>query len=82
MVKNLGDGWLKSIVVENKVVLNFDFRNGAKRSGHLDHLLQSYGQIYFDIFQEKLVYSGLSKTKIVSWRICIGLLVAFGSNWE
>ena len=32
-----------------------------KKSGHLDHLLQSYGQIYFDIFQQRLVYSGLSK---------------------
>ena len=65
--KNLGNGWSKSIVLENKVVLNFDFRHGAKKSGHLDHLLQSYGQIYFDIFYEKLVSSGFlparTKTK-------------------
>ena len=29
-VKNLGNGWSKSIVLENKVVINFDFRHGAK----------------------------------------------------
>ena len=34
--QNLGDGWSKSIVLENKGVLNFDFRNGAKKLGHLD----------------------------------------------
>ena len=28
---------------ENKVVINFDFRHEAKKSGHLDHTLQSYG---------------------------------------
>ena len=61
MVKNLGNGWSKSIVVEIKEVLHFDFRNEAKKSGHLDHLLQGYGQIYFDIFQQRLVYSGLSQ---------------------
>ena len=33
-----------------RVVINFDFRHGAKKSVHLDHLLQSYGQIYFNIF--------------------------------
>ena len=26
-----------------KVVINFNFRHGAKKSGHLDHMLQSYG---------------------------------------
>ena len=30
--------------------INFDVRNGAKKLGHLDHPLQSYGQIYFNIF--------------------------------
>ena len=49
--KNLGNGWSKSIVLENKVVVNFDFRHGAKKSGHLDHPLQSYGQIYVNIFR-------------------------------
>ena len=44
--KNLGTSWSKSIVLENKVFINFDFRNGAKKSGHLDHSLQSYGQTY------------------------------------
>ena len=48
--KNLGDGWPKSIVLENKVVIDFDFRHGAKKSGFLNHPLQSYGQIYFNIF--------------------------------
>ena len=28
-VKKFGNGWSKSIVLENKVVLNFDFRNEA-----------------------------------------------------
>ena len=28
---------------ENKVIINFDFRRGAKKSGHLDYPLQSYG---------------------------------------
>ena len=37
------NGWSKSIVLENKVVINFDFRSGAKKSGHLDYPLQSYG---------------------------------------
>ena len=31
--------------LEMKVVINFDFWHGAKKSGHLDHPLQSYGQI-------------------------------------
>ena len=30
-------------VLENKVATNFDFRSGAKKSGHLDYPLQSYG---------------------------------------
>ena len=33
----LRNGWSKSIVLENKVVINFDFRSRAKKSGHLDH---------------------------------------------
>ena len=41
--KDLGSGWSKSVVLENKAVLNFDFRNGAKKLGPLDHPLQSYG---------------------------------------
>ena len=43
--KNLGTGWSKSIVLENKVVINFDFRHGAKKSGRLDHTLQSYSYL-------------------------------------
>ena len=41
----LRNGWSKSIVLENKVVINFDFRSGAKKSGHLDNPLQSYARI-------------------------------------
>ena len=37
------NGWSKSIVLENKVAINFDFRSGAKKSSHLDYPLQSYG---------------------------------------
>ena len=41
--------------------------NGAKKSVHLDHLLQSYGQINFNFFQQKLDdiggHQGTSKTK-------------------
>merc|ERR1712110_404269 len=39
----LSNGWSKSIVLENKVAMNFDFRSGAKKSGHLNYPLQSYG---------------------------------------
>ena len=46
-----GNGWSKSIVLENKMVIDFDFRHGAKKPGHLDHPLQSFGQIYFYIFR-------------------------------
>ena len=41
--------------------------------------------MYFAIYQQKLVYSGLpqarSKTRIFSWRIFIELRLAFGGNW-
>ena len=36
-------GWSKSIVLESKVAINFDFRSKAIKSGHLDYPLQSYG---------------------------------------
>ena len=39
----LSNGWSKSIVPENKVAINFDFRSGAKKSGHLDYPFKSYG---------------------------------------
>ena len=45
----LSNGWSKSIVLENKVAINFDFRSGAKKSGHLDYLLQSYGPKFVNI---------------------------------
>ena len=31
--------------LENKVVINFNIRRGAKKLGHLDHTLQSYGSL-------------------------------------
>ena len=37
------NGWSKSIFLENKVVINFDFRSGTKKSGHLDYPFKSYG---------------------------------------
>ena len=35
------NGWSKSSFLENKVVINFDFRSGAKESGHLDYPFKS-----------------------------------------
>ena len=37
------NGWSKSFFLENKVVINFDCRRGAKKSGHLDYPFKSYG---------------------------------------
>ena len=66
------------------MVSNFDVRHGAIKSGHLDHPLQSYDQIYFNIFYEKQVFFGSqparSKRKIFSLMICIGIFLAFGRN--
>ena len=60
-------------LLENKVLLDFDFRHGAKKSGRLDHSLQIYGKIFFHIFYEQLVGFGcpsaLSKTRIFSFMI-------------
>ena len=36
-LKNLDNGWSKSIFLENKVAVNFNFRNGAKKSGQSGH---------------------------------------------
>ena len=41
------------------MVINFDFRRGAKKSSHLDNPLQSYGKICFNIFQYILRKAGL-----------------------
>ena len=50
-VKTLGNGWSKSFFLEDKVVLNFDFKLGAKKTGHLDRPLWTnifqYISIYF-----------------------------------
>ena len=43
--KNLGNDWSKSIVLENKMVINFDLRQGAKKSGQLGHPFRSYGYL-------------------------------------
>ena len=44
-VKNLGKSLSKSVVLENKVLLNFDFRHGAKKSSQSGHPFQSYGYL-------------------------------------
>ena len=38
-----GKGWSKSFFLENKVVINFNFRHGAKKSGQSGHSFRSYG---------------------------------------
>ena len=38
-----GKGWSKSFFLENKVVINFNFRHGAKKSGPSGHPFRSYG---------------------------------------
>ena len=35
--------------LENKVVINFDFRSGAKKSGHLDYPFKSYGSKFVNM---------------------------------
>ena len=58
--------WSKSIVLENMVVINFDFRSGAKKSGHLDFPLQSYGP-------NNTAYLGTkSETNIFKFRCILG----------
>ena len=42
--------WKTIIRPKLSTLQNFDFRNGAKKLGHLDHPLQSYGKIFFNIF--------------------------------
>ena len=59
VVNNLRSGWSQSIVLENEVVLNFYFRNGAEKSGPLDRPWQGYGQIYFSTFRYILRKAGL-----------------------
>ena len=36
----------KSFFLENKVVVNFDFRHGAKKSGQSGHPFRSYGYLW------------------------------------
>ena len=58
-VKNFCNGWSKSIILEIRVVLDVDFRHGAKKSGHMDQPLHNYDQIYSNIFQFFLREVGL-----------------------
>ena len=44
-VANAARGWSKSFFLENKVVVNFNFRHGAKKSGQLGHPFRSYGYL-------------------------------------
>ena len=37
------NGWSKSFFLGNKVVINYDFRYGAKKSGQSGHSFRSYG---------------------------------------
>ena len=45
-VKNLGNDWSKSIVLENKVFLNFDLRHGAPVAKVWPNIFQNIS-IYF-----------------------------------
>ena len=48
-----GNGWSKSIFLEEMVVLKFDFNHGAKKSGHLDrHLWTNIFHIFRYILRE------------------------------
>ena len=68
------------------MVINFDFKHGAKKSSYWDNVAKlgpnifQYISIYFLLFYEKLVSSGFlparPKTKKNSLVICIGLLAA------
>ena len=53
VVKNLGNGWSKSIVLEDKVVINFDF--GQVIWTTRCKVMAKYISTYFDIFYKKLV---------------------------
>ena len=46
--KNKIEVW-NQFFLENKVVINFDFRSGAKKSGHLDYPFKSYGPKFVSI---------------------------------
>ena len=68
------------------MVLNFDFRNGVKWNSHLDHLFQSYGQLYFNTFRYISAKVGWlwETTRCIKnkncFMICIGIPVAFVLN--
>ena len=52
-----------AIIAYQLVFVNLDFRNGDEKLGLLDQPLQSYSQIYCNIFQQKMVYSGLLQVR-------------------
>ena len=67
------NGWSKSLFLEHKVVINFDVRSGAKKSGHLDYPLQSYGPKVITPpkkrRQKKLTLSSYCKLRVETNRI-------------
>ena len=71
-VKNLGNSWSKSIVVEKRCsnMLILGMESKISLFGPPVARLWQYISMYFAIYQQKLVYSGLpqarSKTKIFS----------------
>ena len=81
-VKNLGNSWSKSIVLENKVAINFILGMEPKNQVIWTtrcRVMAKYTSIHFDIFRQKLVYYKVhQKQKLFrDGRISIGLLVAF-----
>ena len=66
-VKKLDNGWSKSIVLENKVVLNIDFRSGADKSSQLDHPL--HAKLWPNIFQYISAYFTKSWFPPVSYQL-------------
>ena len=65
--QNLGKSWSKSFVLENKVVLNFDFRHGANKSGQLNHLL--HAKLWSNRFQYITIYFTKSWFPRVSYQL-------------
>ena len=84
MGQNLGNGWSKSIVIENEVVINFYFRHGAKNQVIWTtrcKVMAKYISIYITKSWMALDNDQLDqKQKMISLMICIGLLVALILN--
>ena len=52
--------------MRRKVAINFDFRSGAKKSGHLDYPLQSYGPY----FLKQLILTNRLKMRFFKMEKC------------